>query len=136
MVNKLMKKVRIPSNIKSAEEYYINFCKDIELVIKDIDVQDNIKLAYCELISNAIIYGNKEIEYKKVYCSYSIEDNIFKCIMEDDGDGFDYKARLCEADIIADVLLEHGRGIKLMCKSMDIVKYSNDGKTCYMEKRW
>ncbi|MCP4112340.1 MAG: ABC transporter substrate-binding protein [Desulfobacteraceae bacterium] len=44
-----------------------------------------------ELLNNAVEHGNKNTESKKIFCTVTnIRDSLFKIVVKDEGEGFDY----------------------------------------------
>lgn len=113
--------------------------------------------ALMELLLNAVEHGNCKISYeektawlsegknmleliaektnqsdvaaKKVYISYDISNMRTRISVRDDGDGFDWKARL-EGDLTAGL---HGMGIKLAESFVSTITYNEKGNEASFE---
>ena len=97
--------------------------------------EDQIEIALCEALANAVIHGNHENPEKQVHvtCRCSMDAEVL-ITLRDEGEGFD-----CEA--VPDPtepqrrLLSHGRGLLLMRAMMDEVSFEEHGTVVRMKKR-
>jgi serine/threonine-protein kinase RsbW len=94
-----------------------------------------IEIALREALANAILHGCKADASKQIQCIVSGDkERGVLIIVRDPGPGFDPNAVESpteEQNLYAD----HGRGIYLINKLMDEVKYENGGKEIHMRKR-
>ena len=95
----------------------------------------DIEIALREGLSNAVIHGNREDPYKRVYVTIRCSaDGEVSITVRDEGAGFD-------SDSIADptapenLISTHGRGIYLMRALMDEVSFEEGGTVVYMRKK-
>ena len=95
----------------------------------------DIEIAVREALANAMIHGNRENPQKRVdvVCRCSMGGEIAVTI-RDEGHGFDTRALPDPADP-ANLLLTHGRGIRLMQALMDEVEFVENGAVVRMRKR-
>jgi serine/threonine-protein kinase RsbW len=94
-----------------------------------------LEVALVEAVANAVIHGNRKDPQKRVYvtCRCSMDGEVLLTI-RDEGQGFDIHAvpdPLTEENL----LLTHGRGIRLMQALMDEVEFEQGGKVVRMRKR-
>ncbi len=96
----------------------------------DIDIE----VAVQEAIANAVIHGNHEIPEKRVHveCSCSLEGEVLITV-RDEGEGFDSN-NLPDPTDPANLLLSHGRGVRLMQTLMDEVRFEENGTIVRMRK--
>jgi len=94
-----------------------------------------IELALREAIVNAIVHGNQEDPYKRVYVNCRcMADGEVLVTVEDEGSGF-------RSDVVPDptspdnLLRTHGRGLYLMRTLMDEVNFEQGGSVVHMRKR-
>jgi len=86
----------------------------------------NLRVAVAEAVANAILYGNEEQSEKKVRIRARIDPERVAVTVRDEGEGFD-------PDSIADPTLPenrdrtHGRGVFLLRRLMDEVRYNEIG---------
>lgn len=79
-----------------------------------------------EVMSNAMIHGNKLDANRKVHMTVFGDGERFGVIVRDEGEGFS-PDDVPDPNDPASQLLEHGRGIMLMDYYMDAVEYSAGG---------
>jgi serine/threonine-protein kinase RsbW len=94
-----------------------------------------IEIALREALANAILHGCKGDASQQIQCIVSGDkERGVLIVVRDPGPGFDPSAVESpteEQNLYAD----HGRGIYLINKLMDEVKYENGGKEIHMRKR-
>ncbi len=97
------------------------------------DTQEQINLAVIEAGTNAIKHGNKENPIKKATIEFTLAEDKFQIVIEDEGDGF---TRQEVADPLdpENLLKSSGRGLFLMEACMDSVTYENNGTIIKMVK--
>ena len=101
----------------------------------DEDSRYWIWLATQEALNNAIKHGNKMDDTKKVDFCIQVEDDEFRIIIRDEGEGFDY-SKVPDPTKPENLLKTSGRGIFYMRSFMDHVEYKADsGTTVTMIKR-
>lgn len=93
----------------------------------------DIRLCVEEAVKNAIIHGNKKNKNTPVFIQYSLDGDKFKMEVEDKGNGFN-PDELPDPTLDENLLREGGRGVFLIHKLMDEVKYSNNGNKVLMIK--
>ncbi len=91
-----------------------------------------INLVIREGLSNAVRHGNAGDTKKNVKFLLMVEDHhIIKIIIEDQGDGFDWRKQQtvipCEGD-------DHGRGFLIMDTYFNAHSYNEKGNILYLEK--
>ncbi|GAB3230555.1 hypothetical protein GCM10027346_16320 [Hymenobacter seoulensis] len=120
-------KIQIPSLVENIRvvESFIDNSKDT-FHIED-DIYGNIMVAVTEAVNNAIRHGNKFDKDKNVFLSLSVDQNLVKFEIEDEGTGFDYTNLI---DPTAPENLENpgGRGIFLIRHLADEVEFRKDGR--------
>ncbi len=121
-------KIEIPSiveNIRIIESFIDNAKEKFNL---DDDIYGNIMIAVTESVNNAIKHGNKNNKTKNVSISLSLNENVLKFRIEDQGEGFDYNL-LPDPTSPENINKPSGRGIFLMKHLSDEVNFHNEGKT-------
>lgn len=120
-------RIQIPSiseNIRIIESFIDNAKEKFNL---DDDIYGNIMIAVTESVNNAIIHGNKSDRNKNVTISLSLNDNVIKFMVEDQGMGFDYH-NLPDPTSPENLDKPSGRGIFLMKHLSDEVSFLNNGR--------
>lgn len=97
------------------------------------DLDNNIKLALVEAITNAMEHGHAWDESKIVTVTLDISRECFWVKIEDQGPGFECLSCADPTDP-ENLFLERGRGIFLMRTIMDEVSYGDDGRSVVMIK--
>jgi len=125
--------MQIPSDIT----YIRKASREVENLLRSNNVDDSlifdIRLSIEEAIKNAIIHGNKKNRKLPVYISYSLKDNKFNVEIEDKGSGFN-PGEVQDPTSNENLLKEGGRGVFLIQKLMDEVKYNDRGNKVSMVK--
>lgn len=121
-----------------------------------------IRTALREILFNAIEHGNLGISFedkslamesgsyfellsqrrkdpcckdRKVHIEYSISPDKVTYTVEDEGEGFDHKKMIEEANKQAnELMLTHGRGISMTCKIFDKVEYNTKGNSVVLTR--
>lgn len=120
-------KIQIPSlteNIRIIESFIDNAKERFSL---DDDIYGNIMIAVTESVNNAIKHGNNNDNSKNVSLSLSLNENIIKFIIEDEGIGFDY-SNLPDPTSPENLDKPGGRGIFLMKHLSDEVNFKDNGR--------
>ena len=94
----------------------------------------DIEMALREALANAIVHGNQENPQKRVYvvCRCTTDGEVVITV-QDEGQGFDTD-RLRDPTTPENRLLTQGRGIYLMKKLMDEVRFEQGGAVVCMRK--
>ena len=119
-------KVHFPSldeNIRIVESFIDNAKEKFNL---DDDIYGNIMVAVTESVNNAIRHGNKSDKKKNVHLTLSLNDNLIRFIVKDEGIGFDYH-NLPDPTSPENIDKPRGRGIFLMRHLSDEVTFKNEG---------
>ncbi len=119
-------KVHFPSldvNIRIVESFIDNAKEKFNL---DDDIYGNIMVAVTESVNNAIRHGNKSDKKKNVHLTLSLNDNLIRFIVKDEGIGFDYH-NLPDPTAPENIDKPSGRGIFLMKHLSDEVTFKNKG---------
>jgi serine/threonine-protein kinase RsbW len=119
------------SNLRVVEKVIDDM--SLELDLSD-EVYGNILVATMEAANNAIIHGNKSDPNKRVKVQIEKADTNLIIKIVDQGPGFDYDS---VPDPTAPENLEkiNGRGIFLMQRLSDDLRFSNEGRTVELKFR-
>lgn len=94
----------------------------------DEDLYGNIMIAVTEAVNNAIKHGNAGNSSKNVFLSLTLNDNLLKFVVKDEGPGFDHN-QLPDPTAPENLEKPGGRGIFLMKHLSDEVEFRENGKT-------
>ena len=136
MVPSTSVKMELPSEIKLIDLVHSATERMAEFAGLDEDDALNIGLAVREAVINAMLHGNQQQSQLPVNIHLSVEDDVLKAVITDEGAGFDPNAA---ADPTADenLMRESGRGLLLMEAFVDSVQFrrrSNGGMEVEMTK--
>ncbi|MDO5565142.1 MAG: ATP-binding protein, partial [Planctomycetia bacterium] len=92
-----------------------------------------IVLSLTEAAANSSEHGNKREEGKHVFVECSISSDFFFCTMRDEGEGFDPK-KVPNPCLDENLLVAHGRGLKLISSYMSRVWFNQKGNKIFMLK--
>ena len=136
-MNPAKKKSKITISVPS-ESSYIRVVSDKILdSLKGCNVDEdqlfNIKLCAEEALRNAMEHGNKFRKELPVKVSYGIVGDRLKIEIEDSGKGFKQED-VVDPTTDENILQERGRGVYLIHRLMDEVKYNEKGNKIMMAK--
>lgn len=97
------------------------------------DLDNNVKLALVEALTNAMEHGNRWDEEKLVMVKSWAERERLEVFIQDQGPGFDYQERTDPTND-ENLLRERGRGIFLMRAIMDEVRFEEPGNAITLVK--
>lgn len=120
--------LQIPSlseNIRMIESFIDNAKERFHL---NEDMYGNIMIAVTEAVNNAIKHGNGGNSSKNVHLNLTLDENLLKFIIKDEGSGFDYHS-LPDPTAPENVEKLGGRGIFLMKHLSDDVAFRDNGRT-------
>jgi len=97
--------------------------------------ETDIEMALHEALANAVIHGNGENSYKRVYvaCRCYMDGEVLITV-RDEGQGFDSNA-IPDPTSRENLLFTHGRGIYVMKTLMDEVYFEEGGAVVMMRKK-
>jgi DNA-binding response OmpR family regulator len=98
------------------------------------DLDNNVKLAMVEAITNSMEHAHQWEAGKLVDIIIDVSSTAFRIIIQDQGEGFDYMRERDPTDP-ENIVRERGRGLFLINAIMDEVRYSKGGSRLEMIKR-
>jgi serine/threonine-protein kinase RsbW len=124
-----------PSKIQTISPFVDQLMRFIAK-FRNVDESDvDIEMALREALANAIIHGNREDPHKRVYVTCRCTpDGEVSITVQDEGQGFDTSA-VPDPTAPENRLLTAGRGIYLMKRLMDEVRFEQGGAAVYMCKK-
>ena len=127
---------QLPSRFDAVPPFIATVVKRLqtEFPLSEQDIFD-IKLVLEESLTNAIKHGNQLKTHLSVDVSVMTEQNCLIMTVKDQGSGFDVN---CVPDPTAQdkLMRTSGRGVFLIKKLMDEVRYANYGRELTMVKRF
>jgi serine/threonine-protein kinase RsbW len=127
----MYKKIKIESNVKN-----LRFVENaIDIATSQIGIsQDNygkILVSTLEAVNNAILHGNQSDPGKIVDIEIIFKSNILKIKVTDEGTGF-RPEEIPDPTMPENIEVLNGRGVFLMSRLADKIKYSKKGNTVTM----
>jgi len=125
--------MKITSDIK----YVRSVSCEVEKLLRNKKINESdifdIRLCIEEALKNAIIHGNKFNKESYVFISYALKRNEFVIEIEDEGVGY-VPEEVPDPTKEENLLVGEGRGVFLIHKLMDEVKYNDKGNKIIMTK--
>jgi serine/threonine-protein kinase RsbW len=128
-MEKTLKIVSKIENLRKVEKLVDELSSEYNI---SADIYGNILIAALEAANNAILHGNKLNENKNVIISVKMEEHKLKIVVEDEGNGFDYK-NVPDPTAPENIENVNGRGIFLMEKLSDRIEFTRNGATVELE---
>jgi len=126
----------IPSKVAAISPFVDQLMRFI-LKFRSADGSEtDIEMALQEALANAVIHGNGENSYKRVYvaCRCYMDGEVLITV-RDEGQGFDSNA-IPDPTSRENLLFTHGRGIYVMKTLMDEVYFEEGGAVVMMRKKF
>jgi len=130
---KMIIKYKINSDLKNILPVTLEIFQKLKSQGVKEDILFDVRLCLEEALVNAIKHGNKKDKKKLVYIAVKFINHIIEIIVKDQGKGFDYK-NIPSPTKGKNIKKPSGRGIFLIKKLMDGVRFSNGGSTIKMVK--
>jgi serine/threonine-protein kinase RsbW len=129
---KYKKFLSIPSNILEIDNAILKISENIKKVV-DLSDEENWKIytALYETMINAVEHGNKSGSQKRVTVIYRILENWIVMKVRDEGIGFDASKLPSPLDN-DNILKPSGRGVYMVKKVMDKIRYNSSGNEITM----
>jgi serine/threonine-protein kinase RsbW len=122
----MLKLASCPDSICELEEFVQTISEKYNICP---DRYPDILISLTEAVNNAIIHGNCENRSKKVLIAHRYrKQNGLTFEISDEGQGFDYKS-IPDPTRVENLEKCGGRGVFLMRKLADRIKFANNGRT-------
>jgi len=122
----------LPATLQAAEEFFIDFQRRSQALL-DRSNCFAAELLVREALTNAVVHGCHTDPSKQVRCSLRLKAGRLLIAVEDDGDGFDWRAAW---DKLANLSDCSGRGIEILRKYASRVRYNDRGNAVTIIKRF
>jgi serine/threonine-protein kinase RsbW len=121
------------NKLQMVEEFTEKILRQTSFSDDDID---SIAISITEIISNAILHGNKGDKNKKVDISFQLESDAIIISVKDEGPGFDIN-NIDNPIEPQNLLKDSGRGVFIVKALMDKIEFEakNNGLTVIMMKK-
>lgn len=115
-----------------------NVIKKLREKLAEVDIPQetlwDIQLVVTEVLGNAFLHGTKGLESPRVKIEWFINKNSITIKFKDNGPGFDHKSWINFET--GDILAEEGRGLFLISKVLDELRFNDKGNELFCLKKW
>jgi anti-sigma regulatory factor (Ser/Thr protein kinase) len=122
----------IPATLQAVEELLEGF-RNSTVSTLDRTACFAAELLLREALTNAVVHGCHAESGKQVRCSMRLRDRRLLIVVDDDGDGFDWRAARCISGVFSDC---SGRGMEILSKYANRVRYNDRGNVATILKRF
>jgi serine/threonine-protein kinase RsbW len=122
----------IPATLQAVEELLADFRKTAATLLDRVDCF-TAELLVREGLTNAVVHGCQAESGKQVRCSMRLKGRRLLIVIDDDGHGFDWRASRCVPGVFSDC---SGRGIEILLKYANRVRYNDRGNVATILKRF
>ena len=121
----------LPATLQNAEQ----FLEEFLVAVQGLDPVNCFaaELLVREALTNAVVHGCRNQPGKQFRCSLRIKGGRLLIAVEDDGDGFDWRRA---SSTQAGLLDCSGRGLEILHKYANRVRYNNRGNAVTIIKRF
>ena len=131
MIASLEMRVTLPACLQAIEEFIVDF-RRWSRTLPDPPVGFAAELLLREALTNAVVHGSGSDRGKQVRCCLRFKGGRLLIAVEDDGDGFDWRAARQEP---AGLLDSCGRGVGILFQYADRTRFNNNGNAVTMIKQ-
>jgi serine/threonine-protein kinase RsbW len=124
-------RIALPASLQAIEEFFA----EVRLKHKALLSRVNCfaaELLLREALTNAVVHGCHADPARQVRCVLRLKGRRLFIAVQDDGDGFDWRAAWGDSADLSDC---SGRGIEILRKYANHVRYNNQGNMVAMIKR-
>jgi serine/threonine-protein kinase RsbW len=121
----------MPATLEAAEEFFAAFRRASQGLLDRVNRFDA-ELLLREALTNAVLHGCDADPNKQVRCVLRLNSRRLLIVVQDDGDGFDWRAAWNHAATLADC---SGRGVEILRTYANHVRYNKRGNAVAMVKR-
>jgi anti-sigma regulatory factor (Ser/Thr protein kinase) len=122
----------LPATLQALEEFFLEFRRRSQELL-DRPNCFAAELLVREALTNAVVHGCHSDPVKQVRCALRLKRGYLLIAVEDDGEGFDWRAAWGH---LADLSDCSGRGIEILRSYATRVRYSDRGNAVMIVKRF
>jgi len=127
--------LRLPSDLRLVEEAVAVVSEHLASAFRDRhSIRFNVRVALCEALANAILYGNRSDRSKVVDVVARYGPDALEIRITDEGAGFDPDA-VPDPTLPENLERSDGRGVFLIRRLMDEVRFNDKGNSICMTLR-
>jgi anti-sigma regulatory factor (Ser/Thr protein kinase) len=122
----------LPASLPAAEEFLNDFLRQVKTLLNRVNCFDA-ELLVREALTNAVVHGCLTDPEKQVRCALRLNGGRLLFMVEDDGEGFNWRAAWARQAALSDC---SGRGIAILRKYASHVRYNARGNAVTIVKRF
>jgi anti-sigma regulatory factor (Ser/Thr protein kinase) len=122
----------LPAALDAIEPFLMEFRALCRILQKASD-RFTAELLLREALTNAVVHGSKSNPEKQVRCAVQLSDRRLRIVVEDDGEGFDWRSARMSLDRN---LGSSGRGLELLRLYATQVRFNAKGNAAMVIKRF
>ena len=122
----------LPATLPAVEEFFVEFRRRSQALLDRVNCFAA-ELLVREALTNAVVHGCHLDPGKQVRCFLRLKGRRLLIAIEDDGDGFDWRAPWRKSAALSDC---SGRGMDILRKYASRVRYSARGNLVTIVKRF
>lgn len=127
--------LRVPSDLVLIDDAVALVLRHLEEQYPDLhSLRFNVRVALCEALTNAILYGNRADRSKMVDLTARYGPAAVEIHVTDEGSGFDHDA-VPDPTLPENIQRPDGRGVFLIRRLMDEVRFNAKGNSVCMKLR-
>lgn len=121
----------LPATLAAVEEFLVEFRRRSETLLNP-ENRFAAELLVREALTNAVVHGCRADSGRQVHCALRLKGNRLFIVVEDDGEGFDWRSARSTRANIADC---SGRGMQILHTYANRVRFNDKGNRVAMSKR-
>jgi serine/threonine-protein kinase RsbW len=124
-------RAELPASLRAVEEFFVGFRLKSQALLDRVNCFAA-ELLVREALTNAVVHGCHSDPNKQVRCFLRLKGRHLLIAVQDDGDGFDWRAARGKTAAFPD---DSGRGMEILRKYANHVRYNERGNVVAMIKR-
>lgn len=125
-------RVALPATLQAVEEFFVEFRRRSRARMNGAN-RFAAELLVREALTNAVVHGCHTDPRRRVRCCLRLRGGRLLIAVEDEGDGFDWRAAWGNPAAFSDC---SGRGIEILRKYANHVRYNDRGNVVTIIKRF
>jgi len=124
-------RVALPATLEAVEQFLMEFRRRGKNLLGSVNCFAA-ELLVREALTNAVVHGGRADPTRQVRCSLRRRGRCLLIVVEDDGEGFDWRTAWRKTATFPDC---SGRGIEILRKYASRVRFNDRGNVVTMLKR-
>jgi anti-sigma regulatory factor (Ser/Thr protein kinase) len=124
-------RMALPATLQAVEEFFVEFRRRSRALMDRANCFAA-ELLVREALTNAVMHGCGADPNRRVRCSLRLKGRSLLIVIQDDGNGFDWRSARRRT---ADITDYSGRGMEILRRYADRLRYNDAGNVVSMIKR-